>query len=475
MQCKKRILVFLICSLLLSASTFAQKGERGITAALDSLTCVPFFDSSIISVDVYNLTSHQPVFAKNNKFPLRSASNMKILTSASALHYLGPELKIATKILTDGNIKKGILHGNLFIRGGGDPLFELSDLDSLVTQIKDAGIHSINGRVIPDVSLFDTVRWSSGWMWDDDPYTDAPYITPLSINRNAVSIEVQYNATANSFDVALNPDSKFFTVVNRITVDSSSSTNLSYTHGWVGGKEKIFINGVWNPVDTLSRESISILRPEEFFVFAFKEKCKDAGIHMRSKSVKKNAVPLVCLAQRGHSVNEIVGVMNKTSNNLCAELLSRDICVPGKATDISGEDGLRYTDSLIQIVGLNPRNYRIADGSGASHYNTVTAELINSVLKYFYNKETLNYPVLKNSFPQAGVDGTLRSRMVSGKAYKRVFAKTGTISGVSALSGYAAGLSGSEYSFSILMQIHPKDLGRARRIQEAICEVLAAN
>ena len=475
MHCKKRLFVFLVCSLILSGSTFAQKGEGKIAAALDSLTTLPFFDSSIVAVDIYNLTAHQPVFAKNNKFPLRSASNMKILTSASALHFLGPELKIVTKIFTDGNIKKGILQGNIFIKGGGDPLFELSDLDSLVAQIKSAGIHTISGRIYSDVSLFDTARWSKGWMWDDDPYTDQPYITPLSINRNAVSIEVRFDSDANSFDVAINPESKFFAVVNQITVDSSTSTNLSYTHECAGSKEKIFIKGVWNPADTLSRESISILSPEEFFVFAFKEKCKDAGIHIRSKSEKRKSVSLICLAQRGHSVTAIVEVMNKTSNNLCAELLSRNLCAAGIVKGITGEDGLRYVDSLIYLTGFNPKNYRIADGSGVSHYNIVTAELLNGVLKYFYNNEPQNYPLLKNSFPQAGIDGTLKNRMTSGKAHKRIFAKTGTISGVSALSGYASGLSGSEYSFSILMQINPTDINRARRIQDTICEILASN
>jgi serine-type D-Ala-D-Ala carboxypeptidase/endopeptidase (penicillin-binding protein 4) len=475
MHFKKQFFVLLVCSIIFSVNTYSQKGERGIAAVLDSLVNLPFFDSAIISLDINNLTSHQSVFAKNNKFPLRSASNMKILTSAAALHYLGSELQITTKILTDGTVKRGILNGNLYIKGGGDPLFELSDLDSLVTQLKEAGIHTVNGRIIPDVSLFDTVRWAKGWMWDDDPYADAPYITPLSINRNAVSIEVRYDNDAKLFDVSVNPESRFFKIVNQILVSSSEQTNLSYVHERAGGKEKIFIKGVWNQADTLTSESMSILRPEEFFEFAFTEKCKDAGIHIRNKSKKKNSVSLVCLAQRWHSVSEIVSVMNKSSNNLCAELLSRNLCAAGIVSGITGEDGLRYTDSLINLTGFNPKNYRIDDGSGASHYNIVTSELINGVLKYFYYNEPRNFPILKNSFPQAGVDGTLRNRITNGKAYKRIFAKTGTISGVSALSGYASGLSGNEYSFSILMQINPKDINRARRIQEAICEVLASN
>jgi D-alanyl-D-alanine carboxypeptidase/D-alanyl-D-alanine-endopeptidase (penicillin-binding protein 4) len=400
---------------------------------------------------------------------------MKILTSAAALHYLGDELSISTKILTDGKVKKGVLNGNLIVRGGGDPLCALSDVDSLVAQLKGAGIHTVNGRIIPDVSLFDTVRWSKGWMWDDDPNADAPFITPLSINRNAVSIEVRYDNDTKSFDISVNSESKFFRIVNEIIVDSSSSTNLAYVHEWTRGKEKIFVKGLWNPSDTLSRESISILRPEEFFVFTLKEKCKEAGIHLRNQYIKTKKEKSLYLAKIGHSVSEIIRVMNKVSDNLCAELLSRQLCASKILSGITAEDGLKYIDSLIYLIGYNFQNYRIADGSGASHYNIITAELVSGILKYFYNNEPKNCPLLKNSFPQSGVDGTLRGRMTSGKACKRIFAKTGTISGVSCLSGYATGLSGNEYSFSILMQINPKDLKRAHQIQDAICEILASN
>ncbi len=470
-----RFILVVVCSLVLSVSSFAQKGEPGIGKTLDSLVSLPFFDSAIVSLDVHNLTSNSPVFSKNNKLPMRSASNMKILTAAAAWHYLGSERQITTKILSDGNVVNGSLRGNIYIKGGGDPLFELNDLDSLITQLKNAGIRTINGKVLPDVSLFDTVRWVNGWMWDDDPYSDAPYITPLSINRNAVEIEVRYDKDANSFDVSANPNTKFFKVINQIRIDTSSSTNLLYTHQWLGGRERIFVKGVWNPSDTTSREDISILRPEEFFLFIFKEKCHDAGIHIRNRTGLKNLIHPVCIAQQWHTVAEIVKVMNKTSNNLCAELLSRNLSSAAITEGITAENGLAYIDSLMRLTGFNPKNYRIADGSGASHYNVVTAELLNGILKYFYKNERRNCALLKNSFPQAGVDGTLRNRMTTGKAYKHIFAKTGTISGVSALSGYAAGQSGNEYSFSILMQINPRDLNRARQIQDAICELLASN
>ncbi len=467
--------VAIVCVVIFSAGAFAQKSTNRIASSLDSLLSRPYFDSAIVSLDVHDLTSNIPVFSKNNKLPLRSASNMKVLTAAAALHYLGSDFKITTKIFTTGTVKRGVVNGNLILKGGGDPLFDLSNMDSLVAQLKKAGVRVIQGRVIPDVSLFDTLRWSNGWMWDDDPYADAPYITPLSINRNSVSVKIDYNTEEESFIVKIEPESKFFAVRNQINVDSSALTNVSFKHSWDRGKEIIFCNGSWNPSDTVYKENISILRPAEFFAFLFKEKCKEAGIHIRNNTLKTLTAHSACMAQQTHTIGEIVEVMNKSSNNLCAELLSRDICSAKMDSLISGEEGLRYTDSLISKAGFNPKNYRIADGSGASHYNMVTAELLNGILKYFYKHEPQNYPVLKNSFPQAGVDGTLRNRMTTGKAYKRVFAKTGTISGVSALSGYVTGQSGNDYSFSILMQINPRDTNHARRIQDAICEVLAAN
>ena len=137
------------------------------------------------------------------------------------------------------------------------------------------------------------------------------------------------------------------------------------------------------------------------------------------------------------------------------------------------ENGIKVIEDLIIATGNNPDVYRLVDGSGLSHYNLVTAELITDLLKYFYYSHPSLYSQLYETLPVAGVDGTLERRMKTSKAFNNVHAKTGTISGVSALSGYLTTAKGNKVAFSILMQNHVKKTSVARRIQDEICKALA--
>ena len=117
--------------------------------------------------------------------------------------------------------------------------------------------------------------------------------------------------------------------------------------------------------------------------------------------------------------------------------------------------------------------YRLADGSGVSHYNLVSAELLLGVLKYFYYEEPDLYETLYESFPIAGIDGSLKNRMEKTKAENNVHAKTGTLSGVSSLSGYVKNKRGNMIAFSILVQNYNDSSKQAREFIDAVCEILA--
>jgi D-alanyl-D-alanine carboxypeptidase/D-alanyl-D-alanine-endopeptidase (penicillin-binding protein 4) len=454
-----------------------QVNSYPLTAKLDSLTHLSFFDTSIISIDVYDLKHNTAVYTKNNKLLMRPGSNMKLLTSAAAIHYLGNSHSYKNIVEFIGPISKGVLHGNINIATNGNPLFSSEDVDSIVSIIKLMGVKKIDGKISFEETLFDTLRWGSGWMWDDDPDPDAPYISQLSINRDVVAVNVGYITDPDKISVSINPDSKFFVVDKKITVQDSLPTKLDFKHQQFLDKEKLVITGVWNKNDSLYAKKMSILRPEKLAKFLLEEKCYAAGIKIKKRNISFHGdkYDYVGCEERTDDLDEVLHLVNKESNNFCAEMLLRELGKLGKSSNISAEDGLKYVDSLITVLGFQPANYKLADGSGVSHYNLVSAELLNALLKSMYFGSVHPNEPLKNSLPIAGVDGTLKYRMKSGNAHGHVFAKTGTISGVSCLSGYVTGIYGAEYSFSILMQIHPKDLKRAHQIQDAICEVLASN
>ena len=175
------------------------------------------------------------------------------------------------------------------------------------------------------------------------------------------------------------------------------------------------------------------------------------------------------ICTRAHTIDQILDRMMKNSDNLYAESMFYQLAASagGKAT---AKTGRAMVNRLIQKMGMNPGNYYIADGSGLSLYNYVSAELEVAFLRYAYRNTNI-YNHLLPSMPIAGVDGTLENRMRTGFAHGNVKAKTGTVTGVSALAGYLTAANGHRLCFSIINQGQRK-AKTIRPYQDRICEAL---
>ena len=175
------------------------------------------------------------------------------------------------------------------------------------------------------------------------------------------------------------------------------------------------------------------------------------GIVLKGEIVEEKA-PLLAndICSRAHSIDQILSRMMKESDNLYAESMFYHLAAAfNKPARASGAKA--FEQNLMRRMGLNPSNYRIADGSGLSLYNYVTAELEVSFLRYAYENSTI-YNQLIPSLPLAAYDGTLAKRLKGTKAQGSVRAKTGTLSCVSSLAGYAKAANGHLLAFSILNQ-----------------------
>jgi D-alanyl-D-alanine carboxypeptidase/D-alanyl-D-alanine-endopeptidase (penicillin-binding protein 4) len=153
-------------------------------------------------------------------------------------------------------------------------------------------------------------------------------------------------------------------------------------------------------------------------------------------------------------------------------MILRSLALNSSPKPATAVKGIRLIDSLITLTGLDPKNYRLVDGSGLSFYNLVSAELLTEILKFYYYKEQKLFPKFLSSLPISGIDGTLSSRMREGKLFKRVYAKTGGLSGVSNLSGYLESRNGHMIAFSILIQNFTGMSVQARSIQEKLCDII---
>lgn len=207
------------------------------------------------------------------------------------------------------------------------------------------------------------------------------------------------------------------------------------------------------------------------FMERFERELRESGLVVQafaSTAVKPDTA--FCICARYHTIDQILMRMMKESDNLYAESLFYQLAASGGARPASARHARQYIRRLIDKVGLHGQRYRIADGSGLSLYNYVTAELEVRLLRYAYRYQNI-YIHLLPSLPKAGVDGTLEKRMHGTFTKDNVKAKTGTLTGVISLAGYCSAANGHQLCFAILNQgvMRASD---ARHFQDRVCEVL---
>ena len=211
---------------------------------------------------------------------------------------------------------------------------------------------------------------------------------------------------------------------------------------------------------------------KDIFMDRFLAKLKDVGIVYSGfgLSVKRCPQSAFTVCTRFHTMDQILHKMMKDSDNLYAESMYYQIAASTGNRPASAKSARLVERQLIKKLGLDPQRYRLADGSGLSLYNYLSAEMETLLLRYAYRNETI-LPHLKPSLPIAGVDGTLKSRMRSGFAHGNVKAKTGTLTGIISLAGYCKAANGHDLCFSIINNgiMHGSN---ARSFADKVCELL---
>ena len=465
--------------ILFTLNSFTIIYSQSVKQQIDLLLNDEFFQSSIIAADIYNLTTQEYLYRVNEKLLLHPASNMKLFTSIAGLLYLGDEYQFITSLYYDGEITGSTLFGNLYIEGGCDPEITTADLNLFVEALKALNIKTISGNIYADLSFKDSIYWGTGWMWDDDPSTDAPYLSALNINANSVSIKLNGTNVGQPATIILEPSSDFFSIRNNtMTVFGKDEENFFVTRNWFDRKNEIIATGRVSLDRTnnnlVADRKVNVINPEYYFLSLFKETLITNGISF-SGELNISTLPLInkYITSKTTSIIPVLRNVNKNSNNLSSEMMLFALAERFYGRPATFGNGIKVINELINLVGHDPAKYRIADGSGVSHYNLVSAELITDMLKYIYKNETQVLRNLVQTLPIAGVDGTLAKRMTNTSAFSNVRAKTGTLSGVSGLSGYVTAANGNQITFSILIQNYVNQPGRAREFQDTICRILA--
>lgn len=248
------------------------------------------------------------------------------------------------------------------------------------------------------------------------------------------------------------------TIRGRIVADKSMKDADLLGEGWCWDDD----NPVLSPL-LISRRDV--------FVKRFVDRLRDEGVVVEADTVAgRQPGGAYEVGTRTHTIDQVLMPMMKESDNLCAEALFYQLGASTGAHPATARDARTVVRRLVEKVGLRPSDYRIADGSGLSLYNYVTAELEVMLLRYAYQNTNI-YMHLLPSLPVAGEDGTLRRRMRGTFTSGNVKAKTGSVTAISSLAGYCTAANGHVLCFAIINQgIRRGSEGRA--FQDRVCEAL---
>lgn len=413
---------------------------------------------------------------------LTPASNMKLFSGMAALDTLGEDYRFSTEVHTDGRIDGEVLQGNLYLKGKGDPTLLQKDFEAFAAELKSQGIHKVKGDLVGDDTWYDDERLSEDITWKDERYYYGAEVSALTASPNedydAGSVIVEVNpgdAAGAETKVTLAPHTDYVNVINNTTTvaaGSKKTVSIIRAHG----SNDIIIEGEMPLGGSRSREWIAVTEPSGYALDLFENALIAEGIQLIGNSeLKMGAAPegTTLLAKRqSMPLRELYIPFMKLSNNGHAEVLVKEM---GRVVSDEGswEAGLEVVEDVAADLGVDTDTILLRDGSGMSHVNMVPANEISALL-YGGQKEEW-HGAFVNSLPVAGaperfVGGTLRNRMKNSAAAGNVSAKTGSLTGVSSLSGYAETGDGEKLIFSIVIN---NDLATVTPVEDAIATAIA--
>lgn len=403
--------------LLFVTTSYSSSKEEIASGINDFLSRLP--STTHAAVLIFNPLTQDTIYSLNSARSMIPASNTKLFTTATALSELGGDFELKTSLLSDDkNVNDGVIDGNLYIKGYGNSLFTEDDLVKCVDSIKAMGINKVTGNIVGDDSYFDDIYTRDDWIRDEVANVRLPPISALVVDRNR---KIVYKRR--------------------------------------GRRTRRYLVNIQNP----PLNAAKLLR----------DKLIDAGIEV-DLNAKKGITPddAIELTSSGVILRDLLQDINKHSDNFLAECLFKTI-----GAETSGEQGnaVYSTQAILSFIkdnGIFSEGSSIVDGSGISRFDQITVGALAGVLEKMYF-DLPHFDDFYNSLSIAGVDGTLEDRLRGTKAENNFHGKTGTLNGVSSLSGYLTTSGGDDLIVSIIFEFRKKGARFHRHIQDDIIKLLA--
>lgn len=463
----------------LNSNTEIEDSLQRLRKKIDDLLSASFLKGADIGIQIVSLDSKEVVFAHNPQLPLNPASNTKLVTSATALVRLTPQYQFRTSVYTDAKLKAGVLEGNLYLKGGGDPGLTYQELLVLAQDVYYEGVRTITGDIVGDDSFFDDEREFSGWHDFDRAYSGK--LSALSLGENSVHLLIKPSHRSGvAPEIILHPPTSYIQIQNKAVTLSSNGIYASFVNNNQEAseseteQEKLVVQG------KISRKSryglsayVNVNNPSLLTTATFRDALQQVGISVKGKAVvgvlpKKSRRLAV---YESEPLSSIICESNKSSSNFVAEQLLKTLGAEVFGPPGTTSKGIQAVQEFLAELGIQPDSYVLENGSGLSRKNRFSAEQFVTLLQYMYDDFAVKAEYLA-SLAVAGVDGTLRRRMQDTQAERRLRAKTGYVRSVSCLSGYAASQDNETFAFSILLNNYKSGTYDMRKIQNQIGQLL---
>lgn len=446
-------LTSIITLVLLSAAVSAQQ------AAMQEMLSDTSLTGMSVSICFADAVTGETVFSYDGTRNLAPASVMKLYPTATALSFLGPDYIFSTELLMTGslNSKKGILDGDLVIKGSGDPAlgspyFEENYGDFIagwVRTVKARGINHIRGRIAAAPSIYDNNPVPGGWSWADIGNYYGAGVYDINICDNTWKAYVTgYDdgtpATVDSVDYLADGIRVTNYLISSGNSDNGYVYNAPYSYdAWISGTV---------PVNRSIALKASLPDPPFTLVRLFDRQLREAGVIIDgepspARSMECCTEPEVLCVTESPRLSDIVYVTNHESVNLYAEQLRKHLgyMLGGEGSFSAGSDVI---ENFLVAAGCDPGKTVMLDGSGLSANNNINACMTVRLLVHMHNSGVAD--AFEASLPEAGKNGTMKNYFRDPFFADRVRAKTGSITSVKSFAGYIITDSGRVLAFAMI-------------------------
>lgn len=453
-------------------------------------------------IQIVNLASGKTLYEQNAAHFFVPASNTKLFTTAMALTRLGPDFTFQTRVMADQPADAdGRVTGSLRLVGGGDPNLSartipykpgpvtgnpLVALQELADQVAARGVKRIEGDIVGDDTRYVWQPFAVGWSVNDPLSDDGAPVSALTVNDNVFTLNVLPGGAAGDPAVlALNPPVEYYSIDNRVRTVAAGGERRIHVERLPGSMEL----RVWGaiPADDRGQDLLlGIDDPALYAAKAFRQLLEQRGISVAGAAVARHLYPhdaanlsqatdppadtgIELASHTSAPFLEDLRITDKVSQNLHAELALRAVARARRNIG-SFEAGREEMRAFLGEVGVEAGGYTLFDGSGLSRLDLVTPSAVVKLLRYMYRS-----PARENwisLLPIGGKDGTLASRFDGMAAAARIHAKTGSLSHVSALSGYAERPNRHWLAFSVLVNNYNGSTGEIRAVMDKICALI---